>query len=372
MADPSAGLAVVASPGGEAAPADPPSGAAADRPPAAGDRWIARAALAITLAPLAVAAVSLVVKVGGSYVPGADHAWTELAVRDVGRHDVLTGLYSKDGWRHPGPLSFYLLAPFYWLTGGASVGLRLGALAVNGGAITGMALIARRRGGLPLMLLTLAGCGLLVHTLGAQVVADPWNLFLPVLPYGLLIFLTWSLACGERWALPVAVFVATLLAQTHVGFVVLAVPLPAAGAAALVAVTGRRNLRSLARPAALSAGLLAVLWLPPLVDVAGSGGSNAADIVRWFQRQPDRSHSLLEGWRVITGQFALIPEWLTTKRTPSAAGQSPFLYRSPVPVLLVAVAAAALVLWRRRGREGRALVLTLALVLALGIVAVAR
>lgn len=60
---------------------------------------------------------------------------------------------------HPGPLMFYVLAPFYWLTGQSSIDINLGALVINGGSIVGMALIARRRGGVPPMLFVLIASG---------------------------------------------------------------------------------------------------------------------------------------------------------------------------------------------------------------------
>ncbi|HET6949830.1 MAG TPA: hypothetical protein VFI47_05630, partial [Acidimicrobiales bacterium] len=202
-----------------------------DRPtPAVGDDRRARLlALALALLPFAVSAVALVLAVGGRYVPSSDHAMTEMQIRDVGRHDVLVGLYSRADWNHPGPMIFYLLAPFYWLTGGLAIGMNLGALAINGGSVAGMGLIARRRGGTPLMLLTLLGCTLLLRTLGAEFAHDPWNCFITTLPFGLMIFLAWSMWCGEAWALPVGAVVATFLTQTHIGFVVLALPLLAWG-----------------------------------------------------------------------------------------------------------------------------------------------
>ena len=63
--------------------------------------------LGLSLLPLLVSAVTLVVDVGRSYVPDrADYAYTELLTRDVGHHPVLTGLYSRTDWNHPGPALF--------------------------------------------------------------------------------------------------------------------------------------------------------------------------------------------------------------------------------------------------------------------------
>jgi 4-amino-4-deoxy-L-arabinose transferase-like glycosyltransferase len=341
------------------------------------DQRVFRLALAVALVPLAVSAINLIVTVGSDYHPIADYAWTELAVRDVGRHEVLTGLYSREGWHHPGPMLFYVLAPFYWLTGGSSIGLHLGALAINGASIAGMAVVARRRGGASLALLTLLGCSLVMRTASAQFVHDPWNLFVTTLPFGLLIFLTWAMMCGERWALPAGAAVATFLVQAHVGFVVGAFPLLVVGATSLLVGAARSDdrstrLRELVRPGLVSAVVLAVLWLPPLVEALGDGGSNLAHIVRWFRDADLERHTLAEGWRIVTAQFGAWPEWLTTKRTPGWSSQSPFLASSPLPVLLVPVAVAGWSLWRRRPADGRLLVLTLGLVLLLAIVAVAR
>jgi hypothetical protein len=344
------------------------------------DRLVGRLALAFTLVPFLVAAVALLVTVGGDYQPVSDHALTELQVRSVGRDEVLVGLYSRGDWNHPGPAGFYLLAPFYWVTGGMSASMNIATLAVNAGAVAGMALVARRRGGTPLMLVTLLGCALLMRMLGADFLQDPWNCFVTTLPFGLLIFLSWAMWGREAWALPAAAALATFLAQVHVGFVALAPPLVAWGALGLVVTTAllpdpqdrARSVRRIAKAAALTVGVLAVAWLPPLIEGIRHSPSNIALIARWFRHPEEDVHSLAQGWRVMTGQFGGAPEWLTTKRDFNRFGESPFVSSAPVPWLLVVVAAAAVVLWRRRVGGARALVATAGLALVVGMVAVAR
>ena len=44
--------------------------------------------------------------------------------------DCWSDLYSRFGWHHPGPLYFYLLAPWYWLSG-STAGMQAGALVIN-------------------------------------------------------------------------------------------------------------------------------------------------------------------------------------------------------------------------------------------------
>src|SRR5690606_39904468 len=53
--------------------------------------------------------------------------------------------------------------------------------------------------------IALVGCALLMRSLGPDEVRVPWNPYITVLPYLLLVFLTWAMIEGERWALPAAV-----------------------------------------------------------------------------------------------------------------------------------------------------------------------
>jgi hypothetical protein len=253
----------------------------------------------------------------------------------------------------------------------------VGALAIDAVAVAGMAVVAWRRGGRPLLLCTLLACALVVRTLGPGVTHDSSNLVIVVLPYGLLLFLTWAMTCREAWALPAGALVASYLAQTHVGFLVLAVPLAALGAAWLVVATLRVEgderacaRRSLRTAALATAALLALVWAPPAVDVLLHSPNNARFTYEWFKAGDEGVHSLGDGWTVVTGQFGLPPEWLTSRRA-APAGVSPFLRDPALPVLLVPVAAALVFLARRRP-DGRALAAVLGATLALGVVAVAR
>ncbi|HET6949008.1 MAG TPA: hypothetical protein VFI47_01435, partial [Acidimicrobiales bacterium] len=296
---------------------DAPSGPgpAPDAPPFTPPRWLTWAAVALAVLPLAVSAVVLVAS-AGDMRPVGDLAITEMRTRDVGRHELLLGPYSRDGWYHPGPAVFALLALPYRLSGSEPVGLLLGALAINAAAIGGMAALARRLGGTGAMLCTLVAAALLVRSLGIEIVNDPWNPYITVLPYGVLLLLTWSLLCGERWALPVAALVTTFLVQTHVGNTVLAVPLLALGAAGLVVadrrVRGRR--RGLAPVAGLTLLLAGVAWLPPVIDQLTNDPGNLRAIGGWFRSAADRTHTLTEGWNVVSAQFWLAPEWVTGQR----------------------------------------------------------
>lgn len=360
------------------------------------ERRRGRFALGITLLPLLAGALVVVFQTHGSYHPTGDHALIELQARDVGVHPVLFGLYSREDWSHPGPAFAYLSAPVYRLLGEATVSLDLVALLVNGGALAGMALIARRLAGTPVMLITLLAGAFLMRTLGTEFLRDPWNPYVTVLPYGLMVFLTWAMLCRQLWALPVGVGVATYLAQTHVGFVVLAMPLLALGTVGLVWGVWRERdagagsgddggsdgddapsdrperRRKLTQVLAGSAALFGLLWVPTVIDALGSGPSNVGNIVRFFRHGSDDAHALLEAWGAVTGQFAVPPEWLIDSNGQSWTGEDIHMYSRPAPVLLVLVALAAFVVWRRRGEVGRGLVIALTATISLGVVGIAR
>jgi hypothetical protein len=343
------------------------------------DRWIFRGALVLAALPFVVTAVALLVGVGNGYLPAGDLAMTELHIRDVGRHEVLTGLWSRYEWSHPGPLQFYLVAPFYWLSGGSSLGMVMGALAINLGSVLSCLVIARRRGGTPLVVATLVAFLLVVRTLGPEFLGDDWNLTITVLPYALLAFLTWSMLAGEMWALPAAAFVASFLVQTHIGFLATAVPLLVLGAAALAARAWRspgppeeRRRRRLGWWSLGAAGVLALVWLPPALDVVMHSPDNLTKAYRYFRDPGEPGHPLSVGWRVATGQFGVEGEWLTGKlaRNP-LTGESPYLYDAPLPVLLLIVGAALAVVWTR-ARQGWGLVVTFGTVLATVVVSIMR
>jgi hypothetical protein len=352
------------------------AGAPDPSPRREGERLV-RIALGLALAPFVASAIALVVLVGGDYLPAGDLAMTEMHIRDVGRHEVLVGLHSRPFWSHPGPLQFYVVAPFYWLSGGSSIGMALGAITINGASVAAILTIARRRGGTPLLLCSLITCLLLVRSLGPEFLADASNLTITALPFLLLAFLTWSMFCGEWWSLPVGAFVVSFLVQSHVGFAVTAGPLLVCGATALGQRAWRgRGDRALWRRAmrvgALTGALLVLVWLPPLLEALMHSPSNAGNVFRYFRYPVERYPSLTDAWRVTTGQFGLTSEWLTGKLPMNLlSGESPYLYSSPLPIMFAPLAAAAIVVWRR-ARHGSGLVTTVVLLSGLVFVSIAR
>jgi hypothetical protein len=354
----------------DATPAEPAAAGAGGRR----DRWLLVVAFALVVAPLAVSAVSLAVS-HRSYMPTGDLAATELLTRDVGHRWLELGPFSRDGWFHPGPALFYVLAGPYRATGGASIALPLAALAVNGASVAGMAVVAKRRAGTAAALTTLVACALLLRALDPDQLRVPWNPWVTVLPYGLVLFLAWAMTGGERWALPIAAGVAIFVAQTHVGYVALAFPLVALGAVWLVVAPGPGGRRRLAAPGLATLGVLAVMWLPPVAQQALNGTGNLGLTLRWFRDggpRGERPAGLRTGWRVVSSQYGLPPEWLLGARDPGPTPEPAAIGHPLVPILLVLVAAAAVVLWRRKVAGGPQLVVVWLVASVVGVVATAR
>jgi hypothetical protein len=257
-------------------PADGPAGAPSE--PRGDRRWLAAAALfALVGLPFIVAGVTLR---RPQWYPVLDLAMTELRLRDVGtQHTPLIGLPGRIGpslmeqGSHPGPLSFYLLTPFYRAFGSSSWAMQAGTIVLDLAALGAALGIAARRGGTRLVVAV--GCILALLSLGYGLTAltQPWNPYLPLLWWVVFLLAVWSVLCDDVAMLPVAVAAGSLCAQTHVPYLGLAlgvgsIAVLAAARAWLRAAPGSDERRRVARWGATALLVGGVLWIPPLVDQA--------------------------------------------------------------------------------------------------------
>jgi hypothetical protein len=343
--------------------------------PAAFDRWSAGLA-SVAVLPLVVAAVRVLTAFSG-YAASSDNAANELTVRDVGHHLVLLGPFSRHGWSHPGPAFAYLMAVPYRIFGSDSAAMLAGALLVNGIAIATAVILARRWGGRGLAVAVTLGMALLTVTLPSDFLADPWNPYVTVLPFGAFLMLIWSSTCGDRWAVPVACGVGTFCVQTHIGYTA---PVVAALAWAVWRAVRDRN-----RPRARGDGtrglgmlgigaiVLAVMWLPPIYEQLAHSPGNLSETFDYFSGARQPPQGLRNGLRVISAQFTVAPDWLSGLRGVSPfSGEPAAMHQNPVPILLLAFVGAGVVAHRRRYLALRALIVVLAITIAVGVVAAAQ
>ena len=239
------------------------------------DRTILVALVAVLGLPIIVAVVSVR---RPHWYPVLDLAMTELRLRDVGtRYTPLVGLPGRIGptlyeqGSHPGPLSFYLLAPLYRLFGSSSWAMQAATGVLNVVALAAGLTVARRRGGTRLVVAVAALMSLLIAGYGIAVLVEPWNPYMPLLWWLVFLLAVWSVACGDRAMLPVVVFAGSFCAQTHVPYLGLALGV---GVIAVVAAAwqwrrapaGSDARRQTTRWGLASLALAGVLWAPPLID----------------------------------------------------------------------------------------------------------
>lgn len=228
--------------------------------------------------------------------PSGDWALLAMRIEDVGRATPLLGPYSRFGWNHPGPLLYWTLAGPYHLLGGTAAAMLAATAFLNAAALGGSVALAWRRGGLLLAsICTLLLC-LLTRTMGPELLRDPWNPYITVLPLLLFVLLCWSGVEGDRWAWPAAIGVGSFVVQSHIGYAVIVATVVLASVG--LAWRDRRTIALLPpepRPRRLLLGAIGVItllcWAPVLIDqFLGTG--NLGAILSYFATSSDRPAGL--------------------------------------------------------------------------------
>jgi hypothetical protein len=188
-------------------------------------------------------------------------------------HSPLVGQYSEAGvvigraTHDLGPMLYWLLALPARLGNPEWMAVTMGI--VNFAAVLATVALARRRGGPTLMLATAIAIPVMCMSLPAEVFHDIWNPTAALMPVLLLIFLCWSVACGDAYLLPVAVLVASFVVQAHLGYLAASTGMLVVALVGLV-FGGRRRV-----PWALTAVLVGlVCWQPAIInEVTGHPGN---------------------------------------------------------------------------------------------------
>jgi hypothetical protein len=284
----------------------------------------------------------------------------------------------------PGPMLYWLLALPARVGGPLSMAVTMGVL--NTLAVLASVALARRRGGRPLMFAAAVAIGLMCMSLAGETFHDTWNSSAPLFPFLLLIFLCWSLACGDHRLLAVTVLLASFVVQAHLSYVAPTAGLIGIGLAGLaVSVIARRRGPdpdraravggwSLARWALAALVVVAICWTPTVVDQASHSHGNVSRLVE-VARSPQPLLGARIGWRAVVRAVGLPPWWLYTPTTRWDRYQDvlvkPDAARTAVAIALLAalgvVAVVALV--RRRGDVAAAALIGLALSASAGVVA---
>jgi len=258
-----------------------------------GDAARPRTSLRVLHGPVLTLAVGVcaALPVIAAVARGLHEGWQPVADRGIiatrsfdvlSSHMPLVGQYSFAGTvtgkltYSLGPMLYWLLAPAAHVGAPATFVWTMGT--VNVASILGAVALARRRGGIWLMVAAAVGIGLMCRSLAANNFYDIWNPSAGLFALLLLIFVCWSLACGEYRLLPLAILVASFEAQCEDAFV------PPALAALVVGLAGLllwwlRERRARGQPStfwrwALAAAIVALIcWTPPLIDQVDRSGN---------------------------------------------------------------------------------------------------
>ncbi|MEI8238808.1 MAG: hypothetical protein WCI22_05260 [Actinomycetota bacterium] len=250
-------------------------------------RWALRGVVALPFL------VAVVVLTRHHWAPVLDMAMTEFRVRDVGtRYTPLIGLPGRighfpDQGSHPGPLSFYLLAPVYHLLGARAFGLLVGAAAVNVSAAWTALWIAGRRGGRRLQWGVAAFIVVAMAWFGASVLTQPWNPYLPLVSFLVVLLATWSVLDGDHRMLIAQVVAGTLCAQTHVPYLLLSVVLIGISLGHVLWQWWHDRTRTRLVSVGIAVGAAFVLWLPVLIDQVRHDPGNISMLRRHFLNPPE-------------------------------------------------------------------------------------
>lgn len=284
------------------------------------------------------------------WVPAGDDGIIATRGWDVlSGHTPLVGQYSEAGlvihgqvMHSPGPMLYWLIAIPARFGSVTSIAVTMGV--VNTLAIITCVALARRRGGLVLMLGTALGIALMSQSLPTEAMHDIWNPAAGLFPFLALIFLSWSVACGEHRLLPGTALVASYVTQTHLMYIAPTAVLLAVGCSGLLAGrlarlrryraerrtvaeqvlaedpdarvpvrdgkarTGQRPARIW--PWALAALLVtAACWAPPAIDQADNTPGNLAMIVRTVEHRGPALGATV-GWNAVVRSIGARPWWL--------------------------------------------------------------
>ncbi len=307
-------------------------------------RWLDRWPEIVALVPLMAAAARAL---AAGWIPVGENAVISLRAADVltGDHPWVgtassVSVSSGAAVNHPGPALFDLLAlPVKLL--GPGPGVVLGLLALHSMVTVVAVRAARRCGGRTAALLATATFVGLSVTLGPELVLDPWNPHVLLMPLLALLWCVTAVGAGRSEYLPWAAGLGSLVLQIHVSTALLVPSIVAVG------LFGAWRTGSSSPPWRATAIVIAAFWVQPVwQQLFGAGDGNLWALASSGGGGGTRV-GLRLGARLVADVVAVPPFWMrpSFERTFSdlpligPAGES-----LPTPGWLVGSALAALLM----------------------------
>ncbi|HWJ60542.1 MAG TPA: hypothetical protein VNS19_01115 [Acidimicrobiales bacterium] len=269
-----------------------------------------------------------------TWYPTGDQAQAELRMLSMPSHPPLVGAAGRiadEQFRqgnHPGPLMFWTTWPAYKVLGGSSWAFEAATALVNIAWLGLSVWLVKRRAGIGACAWYGAIALVLIGGFGLDALSQPWNPWVALLPFAVLLLATWSAIEGDRWMPVVAVVAGSYALQGHVGYLPLVVPLvgvallaplvrwwraPRSSTDADADATEGRTRPSAAAWAlplgvAVVAGLLA--WSGPLYDLVTNDPSNVAKIIANFSTPSDPPIGLKAGIEAVFQTTGPLGSWV--------------------------------------------------------------
>lgn len=303
--------------------------------------------------PACGALPAVMAKRAADFMQFTDQAVLEMQVLHATRALHLLGPYSRFHFNHPGPFFFYVVAPFYALSGHATKSVWLAVWLVNTACLAAIAYVVDRCAGRLQALVTSALMAWQVLCLGAEHLCDPWGPWVVVIPFELLAVLCAATGAGRRGALAPAVLVASFVVQTNVGTLPIALAMLAAGVAVGISrgVAGPDRWREIGRwkrPALAAAVTALVAWALPLFEELRARTGNLTKLRNFFAEDHTR-HSLREVFGAVSEHLSTVIGLDSARRLRASASavHEPASDLVAATVVLLALLPVAFVISRR-------------------------
>lgn len=295
-------------------------------------------------------------------MPAGDQGIIATRAYDVfSGHTPLVGQYSLTSTvtghltYSPGPLLYWLIAlPARF---GSPHGIALVVGLANAVAVVASVALARRRGGVGLMVASAFAIALMCRSFMPEALHDNWNPSAGLLPLTLLAFLCWSLACGERRTLPAVALVASFTAQCQVAFLAPTVVLVVVGLIGVAVARREGEREGRLWPWMLAAlAVLSACWAPPVIDELEHDPGNLTLLYRAATHH-GTTMGMSAGVHALVRAVGVPARWL---RLPGDAFDSRLIDAVTAPgtlaavscaILLAALAGLGLLAVRRRRRD---------------------
>jgi hypothetical protein len=276
-----------------------------------------------------------------TWYPTGDQAQAELRMLSLPRHPPLVGAAGRiadEQFRqgnHPGPLMFWVTWPFYKLLGGSSWAFEAATALVNIAWLTLSVWLVKRRAGVGACAWYGGIALVLIGGFGLDALSQPWNPWVALLPFAVLLLSAWGAIEGDRWSPVIATIAGSYALQGHVGYLPLVLPLvgvallaplvrwwrapkaptPEDGAVDAADVTdaaepatsvGRPPVMVWLLPLGVAVLVALVAWSGPLWDLLTNDPSNVSKILANFSTPSDPPIGLKAGIEAVfqaTGPF---------------------------------------------------------------------